>query len=254
MELENRIAPAGYGTAGTIDNSLSIPSLADGDVVTVEIASATSFDTFVVEDGQLAGNLKLVLDGYTPTVGDSFEVLTSSQPSQSLAGNFAAYEGLGFFHGLYLKPVVQGDTLSLEVAEIPGGQLATTVLDVAASFAGGTISLSVESPGVFDFTVEGMNLNFPGGSNSLVSVDNAGGTLVLDTNTGGLAGSLAGDVAVNFTGVNFTGTVTLDFNTSDDPLNGLDPHFLQLAGQDVELDISAGSIDVNLTGDFTFTK
>ena len=54
-----------------------------------------------------------------------------------------------------------------------------------------------------------MNLNFPGGSKSLVSVDNAGGTLVLDTNTGGLAGSLAGDVAVNFTGVNFTGTVTL---------------------------------------------
>ncbi|HKB39842.1 MAG TPA: hypothetical protein VKD72_25630, partial [Gemmataceae bacterium] len=161
-ELEDRIAPAVYGTPGTIDDHLSIPALADGDEVTVEIASGTSFDTFSLNGGELAGKLNLsFLNGFTPSLGQSFPVLTSSQP---LTGDFAEYEGVGFFDGLYLKPVVQDNTLSLEVAELPGGPLAQPVLDVVASFAGGTVSLSLDpqSPGVFNVTVADINLNFPG--------------------------------------------------------------------------------------------
>src|SRR5436189_162825 len=92
--------------------------------------------------GRTAGRTRFPTPGQ---VGQSFAVLTSSQP---LTGDFANYEGLGFFDGLYLKPVIQGNTLSLEVAAVPGGPLATTALDVVASFAGGTVSLSVDSPGV----------------------------------------------------------------------------------------------------------
>ncbi|MBI1324889.1 hypothetical protein GC170_17120, partial [bacterium] len=251
--LETRVTPTVYGNLETIDNGLLIPSLQSNDAVMVEIAPG-SHDTFVVNDGNLAGKLNLsFIQGYVPVLGDSFEVLTSTQP---LSGDFASYDGLGFFDGLYLKPVVSGQTLSLEVAAIPGGlsPLATTVLDVAASFAGGEVSVTVSTPGVFDITIAEMNLSFPGGSSDLVSLSNAGGTLVLDTNTGGMAGSLSGDIAVDFTGVSAAGTVTLDFNTSDEELGGFDPGYLQLTGEDVNLEISAGSIVVSLDGGFSFTK
>src|SRR3954468_22209153 len=130
VELEARIAPAGFGTPTTIDHNLLIPALAAQDVVNVEIGSAASYDTFNLSDGQLAGDLKLsFINGFSPALGQSFQVLTASQP---LTGDFAAYEGLGFYDGLYLKPVVAGNTLSLEVAKVPGGAASTTVLDVVA--------------------------------------------------------------------------------------------------------------------------
>ena len=152
LELEDRIAPATFGSPGIEDNTLDV-SLADEDIVNVEIESANSYDTFTLSDGQLAGQLNISFLANVPlTVGQRFDVLTSAE---NLADDFSEYQGLGFFDGgLYLKPVVDGGTLSLEVAKIPGGKLTTTVLDVVVAFAGGSVSLSVVSPGVFGVTVE----------------------------------------------------------------------------------------------------
>jgi len=151
MQLEDRIAPAVYGNLGAIEHTVLDSSLMAGDALLVEIASAVSFDQFTLSDGQLAGNLKLsFLNDYTPALGDSFEVLTSSQP---LTGDFDGYEGLGFYDDLYLKPVINGNTLSLEVARLPGGKLTTTTLEIISAFAGGEVALSVVSPGVFGVTM-----------------------------------------------------------------------------------------------------
>src|SRR3954469_7293494 len=76
MELEGRIVLAAYGASNTISN-VSILSLAAQDEGRVEIDPA-SFDTFTLDDGVLAGNLKLsFINDFTPTLGQSFEVLTS---------------------------------------------------------------------------------------------------------------------------------------------------------------------------------
>src|SRR5262245_31543064 len=159
MQLEDRISPAVYGTLDTIDNNLSISSLAASDVVLVEIASADSVDTFNLNDGQLAGDLKLsFLDDYTPTVGDTFTVLTGTS---DLAGNFT-YEGLGFYDGLYFAPVISGDTLSLEVRSV--NHLDT--LSALGSLAG-TFTFTVEPSGTeLTVTAEDVSINLA----SLVSV------------------------------------------------------------------------------------
>ena len=134
-----------------IDHDLPIPSLAGSDQVTVEIASDTSFDTFNLSGGVLAGNLQVSFqNGFTPTLGQTYQVLTSSEP---LTGDFANYEGLGFFDGNYLKPVVNGNSLYLEVAKLPGGALTSSVIDAITAFAGGSVALSIDSPGVFSVTL-----------------------------------------------------------------------------------------------------
>jgi hypothetical protein len=91
-ELEDRVMPSVYGTLNTLDTDLLIPSLAASDQVRVEISSNTSVDTFKLNSGQMAGDLELsFLDNFTPTLGQSYKVLTATEP---LTDNFAHYTGL----------------------------------------------------------------------------------------------------------------------------------------------------------------
>ena len=150
-ELEDRITPSAYGNLNVIEQDVQIPSLSESDQVRVEIASDASFDTFNLNGGELAGDLQIsFLNDFTPTLGQSYLVLTSSEP---LTGDFANYEGLGFFDGNYLKPVVNGNSLYLEVAKLPGGALTSSVIDVVTAFAGGGVALSIKTPGVFSVTL-----------------------------------------------------------------------------------------------------
>src|SRR5262245_15039184 len=238
MELEDRITPTDYGfPLGTIEHSVLDTSLVAEDAVYVEIESANSSDTFTLNDGQLAGNLKLVLDdGYTPTVGDTFAVVTGTAP---LTGSFT-YQGLGFHDGLYFAPVISDvdNTLSLEVRSLNKLNTLTALETLLGSF---TFEVDASGTGL-TVTASALSIDLGG----LVSVSSGDASFTLNTETGDLAGSASADLAVNFPGLTGSGTVSLEIDTAND--------FVKVDADGLALSLTAGAFTLDLTGDFSFEK
>jgi len=123
------IITADVSSAGSIGPGLSIGSMAiegnydqSGDLL-MDISSPTSFDTLsVTGEALLAGTLEAsLLDGFTPSAGDVFEILTA-------AGGFG------------------GTTFTTELLPALSGNLVWNV-----NYQPNTVSLLVSLPGDFDF-------------------------------------------------------------------------------------------------------
>lgn len=124
VTLDGTLAPG--ASAGTISVAGDV-RVGTGAVFEMEIISASALDllaidgslTFVAPEGGSAGTLRVLVDsGYTPTLGDLFEIITFTQPRN---GDFDVIEGLTLGSGLSFERSYTDHALVLRVVPGPGG-------------------------------------------------------------------------------------------------------------------------------------
>ncbi len=136
VTIGGTLAPG--ASAGTISVTGDVRVDA-GAVFEFEIESATEFDRLTIEgglsfgapEGGTAGTLRLLAGtGYTPTLGDTFEIITFTNPRD---GSFAEYEGLSLGSGMSFETEFTDHALVLRVVPGPGTWMMLAAMGAAGA-------------------------------------------------------------------------------------------------------------------------
>lgn len=141
-----RIAP------GTSPGSLNVDAdlvLHSSSVLAIEIGGVSvgsQFDQLVVDhDTTLAGQLELsIIDGFAPTAGDTFEVLTFA----SVQGDFATVRGTDAGNGAVLEKNLNTEDVTIQVIAPPGLSINDlTIVEGDAGTVNAVFTVSLEANG-----------------------------------------------------------------------------------------------------------
>jgi autotransporter-associated beta strand protein len=250
--------------AGMLDvgRNVQLASLALSPTSTLAFAldGATTFDKLAVTNtAVLDGTLAIeIAAGFTPALGDTFQILSYGQSS----GSFTGYSGMSYPGGILL-PIETPEGLMLVATPLPTGSVSVRVDSVAMAgaladfFETGTGSVSVTGQiNFFDQTIGGsftfaskldgsgnrvvtiaassVSMKFNGGDKDLVTLTDGSGLLVLSQD--GFAGSLGVTLAEQIPDIDLSGSFTLEINTGDDPVS----QSAQVGSQQLTINLPAG--------------
>lgn len=146
------LTSAGRIAPGTSPGSLNVDAdlvLQSSSVVAIEIGGVSvgsQFDQLVVDhDTTLAGELELsIIDGFGPTAGDTFEVLTFA----SVQGDFATVSGTDAGNGAVLEKNLNAEDVTIEVIAPPGLTVNDlTIVEGDAGTVNAVFTVSLEANG-----------------------------------------------------------------------------------------------------------
>jgi hypothetical protein len=137
-----------YGVRGSIDvDQVGNYTQEDGGTLEIEINSTTSFDRVqIAGQATLDGRLRVLVDpSYQPAEGDTFAVLSLSQPAD---GNFSDWEGIQLSNQFRLVPVLGPSSLQLVVSQTSSEIAfrtgsATSANQIATAIGGGSGSVTL---------------------------------------------------------------------------------------------------------------
>ncbi|MFM9067371.1 MAG: hypothetical protein ACKOUR_08595, partial [Planctomycetota bacterium] len=137
-----------YGVRSRIDvDQVDNYTQEDGGTLEIEINSTTSFDRVqIAGQATLDGRLKVLVDpSYQPAEGDTFAVLSLSQPAD---GNFTDWEGIQLSNQFRLVPVLGPNSLQLVVSQTSSEIAfrtgsATSANQIATAIGGGSGSVTL---------------------------------------------------------------------------------------------------------------
>jgi hypothetical protein len=113
-----QVIPGGAGAAGILTINGNYTQTATG-ALDIELGGTTAGSQYgqlaVSGTASLGGSLDVALiSGFHPVVGNGFEVMTSG----SFSGNFATYNGLSLGSGLFLDPILNATSLTLDTDQV----------------------------------------------------------------------------------------------------------------------------------------
>jgi hypothetical protein len=147
-----QVIPGGTGAAGVLTISGSYTQTATGSL-NIELGGSTAgnqYDQLVVSGAaSLGGALNIATIGsFTPALSNTFQVLTFGSSS----GNFATYNGPSLASGMFLDPVFNATSLTLDIDRVAiSGAPASPVTGIPINLNGSVTGPSVGNPSVFSY-------------------------------------------------------------------------------------------------------
>jgi hypothetical protein len=238
-----QVIPGGTGTSGTLTINGSYMQTASG-VLDIDIGGTTTgsqYDQLAVSGAAtLGGTLNVALiNGFQPAVGNTFQILTFG----TFSSNFATYSGLNLGGGLFLDPVFDATSLTLDIAQATStaltssanpstyGQTVTFTATVSNTSTGG-----VGAPtGAVQFVIDGSAYEgpvalIPGSSTSTATITDAalnafGSPHTISAVYTNSDGNFIGSTAPNFTQNVNKATLTVTANNATKVYGSANPAF-----------------------------
>ncbi|MGB7327574.1 MAG: hypothetical protein WBD31_22040, partial [Rubripirellula sp.] len=220
----------------------------------------------VAEGANLNGTLDIsLINGFTPSIGDSFEVITYDTTS----GEFDSITGADFAGGT-LVPVIGPDSLTLVASELPSGGMSFAAAtdqmasDLADFYRGISLNVTVSGAieidgqsisGTFALTKEtvggetrvtigasNVSMNFSDADGAVFDLTNGSGAFLITAD--GVAAQIDVTIADHLDDVDLSGTFSLSINTTDSAVD----ETVTIGGTDISISASSGSY-VRVVGD-----
>jgi len=148
-----QVIPGGTGSAGLLIINGNYTQTASG-ALNVELGGTTAGSQYarvtVSGTASLGGTLNvIVVNNFHPAVGNTFQILTFGSSS----GNFTTYNGLSLGGGVFLDPVFNASSLTLQADQVAiSGAPAFPLEGIPITLTGSVTGPSVGNPSVFTFS------------------------------------------------------------------------------------------------------